>query len=230
MCDDFALFKALVYGARACNKLNKDLSRNQPSQGTKSDDSPKRNQMIVLLIALPNDPNTALRWNSSAVTGHVQPTSVSVEPQSPPSSDPIRDWRFTNNSHFQHTSWRATPPTLSTSTRSDRSTASLRLHWALACGSSSCTEPRRMVPLCWAGSTLGTTDPITIVDFVFLRNRFVSHGSGDGWAALRTMYLEWEERNREPDVAEAHVESRKCQVHDSHLPAELYHTLSFSIF
>lgn len=34
MCDDFALFKALVYGARACNKLNKDLSRNQPSQGT----------------------------------------------------------------------------------------------------------------------------------------------------------------------------------------------------
>lgn len=59
--------------------------------------------MIVLLIALPNDPNTALRWNSSAVTGHVQRTSVSVEPQSPPSSDPIRDWRFTNNSHFQHT-------------------------------------------------------------------------------------------------------------------------------
>lgn len=87
-----------------------------------------------------------------------------------------------------------------------------------------------MVPLCWAGSTLGTTDPIAIVDFVFLRNRFVSHDSGDGWAALRTMYLEWEERNREPGVAEAHVESRKCQVHDSHLPAELYHTLSFSIF
>ncbi|KAJ5501697.1 hypothetical protein N7453_006514 [Penicillium expansum] len=32
--------------------------------------------MIVLLIALPNNPNTALRWNSSAVT------------------DPIQDWRF----------------------------------------------------------------------------------------------------------------------------------------
>ncbi|KAJ9481753.1 hypothetical protein VN97_g11711 [Penicillium thymicola] len=125
--------------------------------------------MIVLLIALPNNPNTALRWNSSAVHGSREANlSVSVEPQSPPSSDPIRDWRFDHHSHFQHTSWRATPPTLSTSTQSDRSTASLRLHWALACGSSSCTEPRRMVPLCWAGSTLGITDPITIVDFVFL--------------------------------------------------------------
>ncbi|KAJ5931282.1 hypothetical protein N7516_005771 [Penicillium verrucosum] len=133
MCDDFALFKAVV------------------------------NQMIDLLIVLPNNPNTALRWNSSAVTGHVKPTSPS----------PLNRRALRLQIRFEigvlpTTSWRATPPTLSTSTRSDRSTASLRLHWALACGSSSCTEPRRMVPLCWAGSTLGTTDPITIVDFVFL--------------------------------------------------------------
>ncbi|KAJ5963327.1 uncharacterized protein N7479_003203 [Penicillium vulpinum] len=126
--------------------------------------------MIVLLIALPNNPNTALQWNSSAVTGHVRSTSPS-----PLNRRTLRlQIRFeigvlrTNNSHFQHTSWRASPPTLSTSTRSGRSTASLQLHWALACGSSSCTEPRRMVPLCWAGSTLGTTDLVTIVDFVFL--------------------------------------------------------------
>lgn len=36
----------------------------------------------------------------------------------------------------------------------------------------------------------------------FLRSRFVSQGSGDVWAALRAMYLEWEERKREPGVAE----------------------------
>ncbi|KAJ5787437.1 hypothetical protein N7457_002427, partial [Penicillium paradoxum] len=63
--------------------------------------------------------------------------------------------------------WRANLPTLSTSTRSDRSTASLPLHWALACGSSLCTGPRRMVPLCWAGSTLGTTDRTITVNFIF---------------------------------------------------------------
>ncbi|KAJ5530122.1 hypothetical protein N7527_003515 [Penicillium freii] len=143
MCDDFALFKALVYGARKPNNCSADC----PAERSKH------------CAAVEFE----CRHGSRATN-----LSVSVEPQSPPSSDPIRDWRFTNNSHFQHTSWRATPPTLSTSTRSDRSTASLRLHWALACGSSSCTEPRRMVPLCWAGSTLGTTDPITIVNFIFL--------------------------------------------------------------
>ena len=59
-----------------------------------------------------------------------------------------------------------------------------------------------MVPLCWAGSTLGTTDRITIVDLVFLRNGFVPQGGGNGWTALCTMYLEWGERSREPSVAE----------------------------
>lgn len=34
MCDDFALFKGGVYGARPCNRLDINLSRNQPNQDT----------------------------------------------------------------------------------------------------------------------------------------------------------------------------------------------------
>ncbi|KAJ6123625.1 hypothetical protein N7471_010942 [Penicillium samsonianum] len=197
MCDDFALFRGLVYEARPCNRLNINLSRNQPNQDTSK---------IGVRQLSNNDINDCSAGCPAEQSKHcaavefecrhgsrVTNLSVPVEPQNPPSSDPIRDWRFVNlqqpfsahSTSYTHISlltqipwkliafqsvqsWRATPPTLSTSTRSDRSTASLRLHWALACGSSSCTGPRRTVPLSWAGSTLGTTDPNTIVDFVFL--------------------------------------------------------------
>ncbi|KAJ5608472.1 hypothetical protein N7537_005091 [Penicillium hordei] len=178
MCDDFALFKALVYGARACNKLNKDLSRSQPSQGT--------SEIKVGRLSKKNSNDCSADCpaerskHCAAVEFECRHGSRAVN-LSPLNRRALRlQIRFeigvlpTTVIFSTQYSWRATPPTLSTSTRSDRSTASLRLHWALACGSSSCTGPRRMVPLCWAGSTLGTTDPITIVDFVFLRNRFVS--------------------------------------------------------
>ncbi|KAJ5214632.1 hypothetical protein N7449_001801 [Penicillium cf. viridicatum] len=194
MCDDFALFKALVYGARACNKLNKDLSRNQPSQGTSkirvrrlskkksndcSADCPGERSKHCAAVefecrhgsrAANLSPlnRRALRLQIRFEIG-VLPTTVIFSTQyvlPAPFFTDTNSVKLIASQSVQ--SWRATPPTLSTSTRSDRSIASLRLHWALACGSSSCTEPRRTVPLCWAGSTLGTTDPIPIVDFVFL--------------------------------------------------------------
>ncbi|KAJ5483660.1 hypothetical protein N7530_002906 [Penicillium desertorum] len=171
MCDDFALFKGLAYGARPYNRLNINLNRNQPNQGTSKIGVRQHSNNDINECSADSPAEQSNRCAVEVECRHGSRAfdiSVPVEPQNPPSSDPIRDWRSVNQQQpFQYTSWRATPPTLSTSTRSDRSTASLRLHWALACGSSSCTGPRRMVPLCWAGSTLGTTDRITIVNFVF---------------------------------------------------------------
>ncbi|KAJ5474822.1 hypothetical protein N7475_004388 [Penicillium sp. IBT 31633x] len=111
-----------------------------------------------------------------------------------PFSADVIYWKLTAFQSVQ--SWRASLPTLSTSTRSGRFTASLQLHWALACGSSLCTGPRRMVPLCWAGSTLGTTDPNTIVDFLLSKRPLCFSAKDDGWVALRTMHLEWREEQR----------------------------------
>ncbi|KGO37679.1 hypothetical protein PEX1_056590 [Penicillium expansum] len=54
--------------------------------------------MIVLLIALPNNPNTALRWNSSAVTANCFPicTVMAGNSSHPIHIHPVRPlYRFT---------------------------------------------------------------------------------------------------------------------------------------
>lgn len=164
MCDDFALFKGLAYGGRSYNRLNINLNRNQPNQGTSRIGVRQHSNNDINECSADSTAEQSYRCAVEVECRHgsrVFDLSVPVEPQNPPSSDPIRDWRSVNQQQpfsvhstscmhlyplirflwkliaLQPTqSWRAIPPTLSTSTRSDRSTASLRLHWALACGSS----------------------------------------------------------------------------------------------
>ncbi|KAJ5541986.1 hypothetical protein N7461_007989 [Penicillium sp. DV-2018c] len=146
-------------------------------------------KLIVLPIVLSNSSTAA------PISGGIRvPSQVTCRFDFPVSAEPARNppssianprlafceattafvtTQYVSSVYFPAFSWRATLPTLSTSTRFDHFTASLRLHWALACGFSLCTGLRRTVPLCWAGSTLGITDPNAIVNLLSVARCFI---------------------------------------------------------
>lgn len=229
--------------------IDKDLSRNQPSQGTSKIrvrrlSKKKSNDCSADCPAEQSKHCAAVEFecrHGSRATN----LSVSVEPQSPPSSDSIRDWRFTNNSHFQHTvrltcaflcsyEFRETNCLPICTVMAGHSSHPIHIHpvrplyrftatalgasmWFFVRITSFLYQGLILTGLLWVAHvpsqegwcrSVGLEAPLgplirlqSSISF-FLRNRFVSQGSGDGWVTLRTMYLEWEERNREPGVAE----------------------------
>ncbi|CAG8194900.1 unnamed protein product [Penicillium nalgiovense] len=99
-CDDFALFKGLAYGARPYNRLNINLNRNQPNQGTSKIGVRQHSNNDINECSADSPAEQSNRCAAVEVEcrhgSRVTDLSVPVEPQNPPSSDPIRDWRSVN--------------------------------------------------------------------------------------------------------------------------------------